>query len=385
MINVAFLFTGIGNLSGGGGAERFFSHFFERYNTPDSAYRLFFITDEESLKNLNEIGILKNRKNVLTFRIYSNRFKTTLEGLQLAKMIAFHRIKLIQIPLYHIQYFPMIRSIDRLPGFLRPKLMYTVTDSFIPYYYFDDAGRGYHFRNILSGLFEQIRIDAVVSWYELFRTFANEHKLIKSQPEIYCISSRYSDKKFDNGVPKKPHIVFASRLTIAKRPMMFVEAIRLLKERTEKARQWQFFIYGKGNLENDIRHKVIEYGLQDLLTVTHHPDLTHVFEESACFVSTQDFENFPSLSMNEAMAAGNAIIARNVGQTHLFLKDGVNGLLMKEDNEQGLADALYQFITHPEWHASMSRESIRLTEEVHTYDNFKKQAEAFWSKTLQLN
>jgi glycosyltransferase involved in cell wall biosynthesis len=385
MTNIAFLFTGIGDLSGGGGAERFFSNFFERYNKPGSAYKLFFITDEASLENLNAIGILKDTERVLTYRIFNNRFKNILEAAQLVKLIAFNQIKLIQIPLYHIQYYPLVRSMDRLPVFLRPKLVYTVTDSFIPHYYFEDNGRGYNFKTILTGLFENIKLDAVISWYELFKTFAKEHRLIKSDPEIYCISSRYSDKVFNTTVAKKKHIVFASRLTIAKRPMMFVEALRLLKEKTQNAGDWHFFIYGKGNLEQEIRAKLKEYDLESMVTLTHNPNLTKVFEESACFVSTQDFENFPSLSMNEAMAAGNAIIARNVGQTHLFVQDGVNGLLMKKDNEQGLADALYDFITHPEWLKTMGAESIRLTKEVHTYENFKKQAEDFWQKTLHKN
>ena len=51
--------------------------------------------------------------------------------------------------------------------------------------------------------------------------------------------------------------------------------------------------------------------------------------------------------MNEAMAAGNVIIARDVGQTNLFVKDSLNGLLLKSDNPTGLADAIKWFINNP--------------------------------------
>jgi glycosyltransferase involved in cell wall biosynthesis len=89
--------------------------------------------------------------------------------------------------------------------------------------------------------------------------------------------------------------------------------------------------------------------------------------------------------MNEAMAAGNAIISRNVGQTNLFVKHLVNGILAYPDTEEGLANAIEYYITNPQIHKSMQNESIRLTEEVHTFQNFKSQIENFWDKTIHLN
>ena len=138
MTNIAFLFTGIGSLAGGGGAERFFADFFEKYQGASPLYNLFFISDKESLKNLNDIGLLKDQKNVLTYKIVSNRFKDKIDAIQLIKIIVLNKIKLIQIPLYHIQYYPLIKTIDDLPKFIRPKIVLTITDSFIPHYYFDD-------------------------------------------------------------------------------------------------------------------------------------------------------------------------------------------------------------------------------------------------------
>jgi glycosyltransferase involved in cell wall biosynthesis len=163
---------------------------------------------------------------------------------------------------------------------------------------------------------------------------------------------------------------------------MFVESLNILKQRSAEIKNWKFFMYGKGHQEEEVLSKIKEYGLSEILTVSHHHDLTKVFEESKCFVSTQDFENFPSLAMNEAMSAGNAIIARNVGQTELFVKHMKNGLLAEPDNEIGLANAIEFYIKHPELHESMAKESIRLTEEVHTFSNFKTQIETFWDHTL---
>ena len=89
--------------------------------------------------------------------------------------------------------------------------------------------------------------------------------------------------------------------------------------------------------------------------------------------------------MNEAMAAGNAIISRNVGQTNLFVKHLVNGVLTDSDTAEGLASAIEYYISNPQLHEAMQNESIRLTEEVHTFENFKSQIENFWDKTIHLN
>lgn len=383
MINIAFIFTGIGNLSGGGGAERFFSDFFEKYIKTHSKFKLFFITDSKSIYNLNQSGHLFNKKNLLTFKILNNRLKYFLEGVQLKALITLYRIRVVQIPLYNKHQFHLIKSLDTMM-FNRPKLVYTVTDAFIPHFYFDDQNRGYNFKAYLEGLFSSIKIDSIISWYELFKTFATTHKIVKNNPPIYCVQSRYSGKVFNLTVPKQNHIVLVSRLTIAKQPMLFVEAVQLLKCHNADISNWKFFIYGKGNQEDEIRAYIKLHQLEDLITLSHTSNVTKILEQSKCFISTQGFENFPSLAMNEAMAAGNAIIARNVGQTHLFVQDGANGIFTKTDDAAGFADAILWYINHPEQHESMQRQSIRLTKEVHTFDNFKTQMENFWSKTLKL-
>ena len=139
-------------------------------------------------------------------------------------------------------------------------------------------------------------------------------------------------------------------------------------------------MYGRGDLHNEVFEALKKYNLQDLISIDINLDMTSVFEKSKCFVSTQEFENFPSLSMNEAMAAGNIIISRNVGQTELFVKDGVNGLLLKSDNPTGLADAINWFINNTDKHEKMATESVKLTTQVHNFENFRKQLESFWLK-----
>jgi len=119
--------------------------------------------------------------------------------------------------------------------------------------------------------------------------------------------------------------------------------------------------------------------------LSSHKNPKEVFVTTKCFVSTQDFENFPSLAMNEAMVAGNAIIARNVGQTELFVKEKQNGFLLSEDSAQGLANKILEYISLSETEKQkMSDSSIELTQKVHTYTNFKSQMETIWEDILNV-
>jgi len=102
-----------------------------------------------------------------------------------------------------------------------------------------------------------------------------------------------------------------------------------------------------------------------------------------CYVSTQQFENFPSLSMAEAMSTGNAVIAKNAGQTYFFVKENKNGFLCDENSPVSLAEKMKKYILlNDETKKSFGEESIRLIREVHNRGNFIAQTDEFWSGVL---
>ncbi len=382
MPNIAIFTPGVGDLSGGGGAERFFFDFFQKYQNVNSKNKLYFITDKNSIQNYKLLNNFKIYDRLISYRLFHNRYKDSLEFLEIFRILVQHRIHILQIPLYNIHLYNLIKKIDSLPNIFRPKIVFNITDCRIPHYYFEGEKHGHNFKKTFEPLFNNVQIDAVVSWYKLFKIFALENKLIKSNPSIYCVSTRYSGKLINPNKKKENLIVFAARFVHVKQPLFFIEAVHILKTQKFNFKNWRFKMYGRGDLYNEIFEALKKYNLQDLISIDANLDMTSVFEKSKCFVSTQEFENFPSLSMNEAMAAGNIIISRNVGQTELFVKDGVNGLLLKSDNPAGLADAINWFINNTDKHEKMATESVRLTTQVHNFENFRKQLETFWFKIL---
>jgi glycosyltransferase involved in cell wall biosynthesis len=86
--------------------------------------------------------------------------------------------------------------------------------------------------------------------------------------------------------------------------------------------------------------------------------------------------------MAEAMAKGNAIVSRNVGQTWFFVKDGINGLLIKNDTPAALADELERIIKDPAKVKTMGEESMKLLNTVHTFNNFAPQIEEYFDDMI---
>jgi glycosyltransferase involved in cell wall biosynthesis len=382
---VALLMLGVTNRNVGG-AERFFPDFFQRYNEfPEAGYELFYFADAPTLAMLSQLGKLRKGDHVIELVNVSNRFKKPLENFDLLRKIISCGIDLIHVTNYGRNYYDRLLFASKLPAFIRPKIIVNIVDCEVPYVLSDKSSpkhEGYKLRYL--PLFNDIRPDGAFTWYELFCTFAREKKLFSDDAVVEAARTRFADTKgFAPAPEKKKIIVWAARLTPQKQPLMFVRAVKYLRENfPEIIAGWSFRIYGNGPQEDAVKNEIRDSKLDTILEHFPTADLRTVFGETSCFVSTQDYENFPSLSMNEAMASGNALIARNVGQTALFLQDGVNGFLAEEDNEKGLALAIRKFLSAPEKHAAMMKASLALCSEVHTPANFIRQIDEFWRRCL---
>jgi glycosyltransferase involved in cell wall biosynthesis len=387
---VAFFMYGITSLKGGGGAERFFSDLFLQYKEYDQRrFEPYFIIDEESVSNLREVGKLTKSKGLLGLRIYSNRFKTMLEGAQILKHVLLNRITLIHVPLYNVSYVPLLKFINRIPGIFRPKLAINIVNCYAAPALMDEKNP-YHqaMKENYSPLFSEVNVDGYFCWNENFVSYLKENATLTYRPKaVQSITSRFSDvEHYFPEKEKKTWVVFASRLDDQKHPQWFIEAISRLKKNTpELMKEWNFKVCGNGPLRDELidltRKNAISQYVEFLIEGEMHKILNH----SKIYVSCQDYDNFPSLTMAEAMAAGNAIVARNVGQTSLFVNHTVNGLLIEPDSPEGLEKALSILIADQALTAAMGEKSVRAIKEKHNFRNFVIQIEEFWNSILGAN
>jgi glycosyltransferase involved in cell wall biosynthesis len=381
-MRIAIVYNGIEDITGGGGAERFFTDFFNVYNNQHTPFfQLYFLSDCVNI--LQKQGKLNfHTSNIIRLKNWSNRFKRVLEGLNFAIVILRKRIRLVHFANYQFyEDYHRIAALNILPPFLRPKIVINIVDCRLAYQLVETNTKA---NSSYYKLFQAQKIDAVYSWYVLFKEYFDKSSLFKSPTYIEPIKSLAIDStKFSPSEIKQNIIIFASRLVSYKNPAFFVDGVAILfKRNPQMLGSWSILIYGKGELLEQLQEQVNRNELQNLVKFGFDADMSTILNISKCFISTQELENFTSLSMMEAMASGNAIISRNVGQTNYLVKDGLNGYLLKKDTPEGLADALEEYLLHPERHKGFQRESVRIIKEIHTPDNFIKQTDNFWKKVL---
>jgi glycosyltransferase involved in cell wall biosynthesis len=156
-----------------------------------------------------------------------------------------------------------------------------------------------------------------------------------------CSFSDYT--KCTPGDKKDFLVSFAARIFPDKNPMLYLEAAKIILSKNPHVK---FILMGEGVpiLHEGIKNFININKLNDSITFCFHPNPPEIFSESTIFVSIQTTNNYPSQSVLEAMACGNAIIASDVGDTRMFVNEEVGILIPLELDS--LVNALERLINN---------------------------------------
>ena len=382
----------VSDLGGSGGAERLFSHLHEFLQASHGSADATLITASSSLAKLQAAGRLVPPTGVIALSLGAHpgrgRRGVAWMTLRLLWAILRRRFDVVHICLPSPIYMPLVAVLGRLPARLRPRLSLTVIDCTLAHSLESAPARGSYEAQVLEAhqmYVKWARLDAIYSWYRAFVDVASRRTAAAGASTVRAARFCFTEPgRFMPAQTKEPLIVFAGRLSEQKRPLLFVDAVAALRQRHPGlADGWRFEIYGKGVLEPQIAQRLAERGLAGVITLGHATDMAPVFARSRLFVSTQAFENFTSLAMLEAMAAGNAVIAEDVGQTAEFVRHGENGFLVASATADAFADAMAEYLRNPARHDQLARASRALATEVHTIDHFAADITAFWADAVR--
>lgn len=139
------------------------------------------------------------------------------------------------------------------------------------------------------------------------------------------------------GLPSDvPLVTLIARLVPIKRVDRFLRVARRLAERGDT----RFLVVGDGELGEVLRTSTDAQALGERLTwAGFRRDIPDVCFASDIVVLSSDNEGTP-VSLIEALAAGTPVVSTDVGGVATVLRDGQSGLLVKRDDERGLADAI---------------------------------------------
>jgi glycosyltransferase involved in cell wall biosynthesis len=188
-----------------------------------------------------------------------------------------------------------------------------------------------------------------------------------------------------NGVPParpvgrrewgKPVIGSLGRITPQKGYDLLVEALPSLPEAT-------VVIVGDGPSRGELEARARELGVEERLEIVGWVDNPRDYlERFDLFVLPSRWEGMP-LSILEAMHAGLAVVATDVGSVRELVEHGTTGLLVAPGDRQGLVEALRLLLCEPRRCAELGERARALARDRYTDRAMARRYEAIYAKLL---
>lgn len=174
--------------------------------------------------------------------------------------------------------------------------------------------------------------------YELYNNYYKETKDLKG-------------KSF----PKK--FIFVGRYIHEKGIDVLWDAFIELQQ--EQPNEWELYCLGKGTLQ-PIQHPKIKH-----LGFVQPDNFLSIIRDTGVFVLPSFFEPW-GVVVHEFACAGYPLVStNNVGATELFIKDGINGLVINANNKLALKTALKKIVSlsDTELH-QMGEQSLKLSQQI---------------------
>lgn len=254
--------------------------------------------------------------------------------------------------------------------------LYPSESSFIPYIkdgskkvlelHFNKFFRLQYNRTGVLGLIDRWRTrqdERIVRRFDRFVVLTEEDKgYWGDMPNIQVIpnaalfmADRYADMS-------RKRVIAVGRLDYQKGFDRLIDAWQIVCT-TGLFQEWRLDIFGQGEWKDMLKARIKEYGLQNSLHLNEPTkEIAKEYADSSMLVMSSNYEGFPMV-MIEAMACGLPAVSFDFqcGPKDI-IRHGVNGLLVKNGDIQGLADAMMTLMGDEPLRKRMSEEARKVTE-----------------------
>jgi len=142
-------------------------------------------------------------------------------------------------------------------------------------------------------------------------------------------------------------ILMASRLTKEKNISLAIEAIKKVKDRGLKIKDFLLLIVGEGPERKNIQFLISNYQLQnDIVLESWTDDLISYYKTADLFLLTSNYEGYGRTAV-EALAVDLSVVMTDVGLAREIVHDGENGLIVPVGDVSALAVAIKKSINEP--------------------------------------
>jgi glycosyltransferase involved in cell wall biosynthesis len=134
--------------------------------------------------------------------------------------------------------------------------------------------------------------------------------------------------------------VIVARLSPEKNHSMLLRAF----VRVQNKLKMRLLIVGDGPARGSIEAEIASLGLQETATLLGvRTDIPQILAASDVFLLSSNREALP-LAVLEGMAAGLPVVATNVGDLPMIVKEGETGMLVNPDDECEFANAIFELL-----------------------------------------
>ena len=107
-------------------------------------------------------------------------------------------------------------------------------------------------------------------------------------------------------------------------------------------------LVGSGSQDAALRQQAMTLRLRNVTFTGRVPpsDIHRYYDEADIYLQAPSIDNMP-LSVLEAFASGLPVISTNVGGVPSILRDGVDGFLVRDDDDEALAAAAVRLLSNP--------------------------------------
>lgn len=176
-------------------------------------------------------------------------------------------------------------------------------------------------------------------------------------------------------------IIAVGRLDYQKGFDRLVQAWALV-QKTDRYGDWRLDIFGQGEWKDMLQQMIEKAGLQNTACINRPTaKIGDEYAHSSMLVMSSHYEGFPMV-MIEAMAYGLPVVSFDYkcGPKDI-IRDGVNGLLVKDGDIEGLANAMMRLMDNEEERKVMGRNARRVTETYSEESVMKQWVDLFTSLT----
>jgi len=180
-----------------------------------------------------------------------------------------------------------------------------------------------------------------------------------------------SFKNYEHIYPDKNKlktVIFCSRLTPIKNPMLFLQSIKIFNRSWPQSDSVTFQVLGDGSCYKEMQEFIEQEKLNNVQLKGQVDKPVDFFKKSSIFISIQQSNNYPSQSLLEAMACENAIVASDVGETRKLVSETEGVLVSLNANE--IARAMIELFENDTMRVSMAKNARQKVLKEHSIEAY---------------